>query len=129
MTRHPHTLFLAVASLLASGLLLVRAAPAGAGLPLEDYAPYQGASRCTPRAKPGTLVLARWIRSRHGSSTSVSRACRRDRDVTSEHQEGRAIDWRADAATRKGRKAARALLKDLFADDARGNPSGGRPHR
>jgi hypothetical protein len=104
-------------------VLLLTAAPASAALPLEPYAGYQPASRCSPVAKPGTRELARWLVRRHGTHASVSRGCRRGSAVTSEHQEGRAIDWFADATSARGREAVTRLLADLFAADAAGNPA------
>ncbi|WP_148611245.1 hypothetical protein [Nocardioides rubriscoriae] len=121
----PRTLLceLLLTSLLTSLLAAVLAVPATAAPPLEPYAAYQPATRCAPAAKPGTRELARWLVKRFGSHTSVSRSCRRGSAVTSEHQEGRAIDWFADARTPRGRKAARRVLDTLFASDADGNPA------
>ncbi|WP_139977743.1 hypothetical protein [Nocardioides litoris] len=104
-------------------LLPVPAAPSSAEgavvLPVEAPASYEPATRCAPAAKPGTRVLARWLERRHGSHTSISRSCRPGQ-VTSEHQEGRAVDWSADARTPAGRRAARRLLRELLAPDAAG---------
>lgn len=115
MSRIPHLVGLLCA------VLLLTSAPASAVRPLEPYADYQPATRCSPAAKPGTRMLARWLVNRHGSHDSISRSCRRGSAVTSEHQEGRAIDWFVDATTPRGRAAARRVLDDLFAPDAAGN--------
>jgi hypothetical protein len=120
MSRSPHVR-LVWCALLAALLLPLAPAPATARLPLEGFADYQPANRCTPVAKPGTRELARWIVARHGSHASISRGCRRGSEVSSEHQEGRAIDWSADARTAHGRRAADRLLDELFAADADGN--------
>ncbi|MEO9326253.1 hypothetical protein ABFT23_22380 [Nocardioides sp. C4-1] len=95
-------------------------APAHAAPP-EPLADYQPAAHCAPKAKPGTRVLARWLERRYGSRTTISRSCTPGGDVSSEHQEGRAIDWFADARTPAGRASARALLDALLAPDAAGN--------
>ncbi|GAA5144644.1 hypothetical protein GCM10023340_12640 [Nocardioides marinquilinus] len=93
-----------------------------AGAPIEDYAAYQPATRCAPAAKPGTRTLLRFVvRTYGGRAGPVSRSCTRRTRVTSEHQEGRALDWMVDARTPQGRRAARALLDDLFATDPAGN--------
>lgn len=118
MSRSPRRLLSLLSAVLVLGLL---PSSASAARPLEDYADYQPAQRCAPAAKPGTLELSRWLVRRHGSHASISRGCRRGSAVTSEHQEGRAVDWSADARTAAGRQAARAVLDDLFRTDARGN--------
>jgi hypothetical protein len=120
VSRSPHVRLIWCV-LLAALLLPLTPAPASARLPLEDFAGYEPASRCSPAAKAGTRRLARWIVARHGSHASISRGCRRAGDVTSEHQEGRAIDWSADARTARGRQGAARLLDELFAADADGN--------
>ncbi|MCW2812842.1 MAG: hypothetical protein JWN84_297 [Nocardioides sp.] len=120
MSRYPHLLAALCAALL---LTLLPSAPATAALPLEDYAGYQPASRCAPAAKPGAVELGRWLVRRHGGHASISRGCRRGSEGTSEHHEGRAVDWSADAWTRDGRLAAQALLDELFAADRAGNPA------
>lgn len=104
--------------LLATVLCLAPAASAAA--PIEDYADYQPQSRCSPRAKPGTVALGTWlVRHYGGSYGGVSRAC--SRTSTSEHAEGRAFDWTLSATSRSGRRTARAFLRDAFATDAAGN--------
>ena len=123
MPRTPHLRLLCCALLAALLLPFTVSAPATAALPLEDYADYQPAARCAPAPKPGARLLARWIVQRHGSHASISRGCDRGSAVTSEHQEGRAIDWSADATTPAGRAAAQALLDELLAPDAAGNPA------
>jgi hypothetical protein len=96
------------------------AAPAGAVRPIEDYADYQPQTRCSPKAKPGTEVLGRWLVQRYGGAYGgISRAC--SEHTTSEHAEGRAFDWTLDATSRAGRRTARAFLRDAFATDRAGN--------
>ncbi|HVK26917.1 MAG TPA: hypothetical protein VM575_01135 [Nocardioides sp.] len=96
----------------------VAAAGASRGLPLEDYAAYQPATRCAPAAKPGTLVLARWTVNRYGGRFGgISRACGGSR---SEHQEGRAFDWSVDVRRPADRARVARLMRDLFATNAAG---------
>lgn len=104
---------------LAAVLVLVPAAVAGE--PVEDYASYQPQTRCSPRAKPGAEVLAAFLVRRYGGAAGgISRAC--SKRATSEHAEGRAVDWTLDATSRGGRRTAREFLRDAFATDPRGNP-------
>lgn len=111
--------------LLATGAVLATvltvASPAVAALPIEDYAPYQPQTRCTPKAKPGTVVLGRWVERRYGGDLGgISRSCRIGGQ--SEHKEGRAFDWTVDVRKRADRLRVRRFLADLFATDAAGNP-------
>lgn len=101
--------------------VLLLAAPAVAqAAQIEDYASYDPSSKCHEKPKAGTAYLAHWVVRRYGSSiASISRPC--DRRATSEHQNGRAFDWSADARTKSGRRLARELLDRIFAADARGN--------
>lgn len=91
---------------LVAAAVLVPVTAVGAPVPIEDYAPYQPATRCAPAAKPGTVVLARWTVARYGGrSIGISRACGGSR---SEHQEGRAFDWAADVRVRRTGSGSRA---------------------
>ena len=107
-------------------LAVLAAAPAGAGRPaadrpIEDYAPYQPQTRCSPHAKPGAVALGRFLVQRYGGALgAISRAC--SRTATSEHAEGRAVDWSLSATTPAGRRTARAFLRAAFATDRAGNP-------
>ena len=88
--------------------------------PIEDYASYQPQTRCTTGVKPGTEVLARWIVKRFGGSIGTMwRAC--DVGGTSEHKEGRALDWVLDARKPADVRRAAKLRARLFATDAEGN--------
>lgn len=88
--------------------------------PVEDYASYQPQTRCSPRAKPGAEALAAFLVRRYGGAAGgISRAC--SKRATSEHAEGRAVDWTLDATSRGGRRTAREFLRDAFATDRRGN--------
>ena len=90
--------------------------------PPEDYASYQPQTTCRKAARPGTTELAAWVDRRFvgGSANASTRAC--DSGGTSEHKDGRAIDWSMDATRRKDRREVKKLLGKLFADDADGNP-------
>ena len=101
-------------------LLLGAQAPlASAGTPIEDYASYQPATRCAPKAKPGTKMLGHWlVRTYGGGFGSISRSCG---GSTSEHTEGRAFDWTLDATTRQGRRRAEAFLDRVRRTDRAGH--------
>ncbi len=113
---HPRPLARPVVALLTAGLLLL-AAPAAYAI--DDYAPYQGGTRCAPKAKPGTKVLGRWIvRTQGGSFGGISRRCSRS---VSEHEEGRAFDWTLDATRKRDRSIAQGFLSLVRATDKAGN--------
>jgi hypothetical protein len=104
---------------------LLRGNPANSpsliGRPIE--APrYDDGRRCLRRPQPGTLALERWL-ARHfrGVSWGIMRCERLDRDSFSLHSEGRALDWRLDAAVPVQRRAARNLIAMLLASDRHGN--------
>jgi len=112
LSRLPVLVGVVAASVLLSGL------PAQA-LELEDYAPYQPQTRCSPRAKQGTKMMGRWIVNHYnGGYGPISRAC--TGGGTSEHKEGRAFDWMLDATKYADRQRARRLKERLFAARADG---------
>ena len=97
----------------AAALPLTALPAQAAPLPLEDYAPYQPQTRCSPTAKPGTTQLSRWIVYRFdGGYGPISRAC--TSGGTSEHKEGRAFDWTLDATKKADRLRAAAMLERIF---------------
>jgi hypothetical protein len=112
---------------------LARALPAAAlllaGLPavasaatIDDYAGYDGQSTCASEVLPGTDYLLRLlVRTHPGTSyTSTLRGCAGD--STSEHKDGRALDWGVDAADPAQKAVADEWLERVFAPDSRGNP-------
>jgi hypothetical protein len=106
-----------LAALVTCALLAVNPAPAGA---IEDYPAYQPATKCSPKAKPGTKMLGRWLVRRYGGGFGpISRKCG---GSTSEHTEGRAFDWILNAARKADRRRAKKFLSRAFDTDARGNP-------
>lgn len=119
--RRPRVVVLVAALVAALLLPLAPAHAAKVSLPLEAFASYEPADLCTPGIKPGTKIVAAWLKRNYGSSTTMARACEWGDHVTSEHQEGRAIDWFADAATAKGRAQAKKLIDGLLASDRWGN--------
>lgn len=113
----PRLVLLALATCLA--LVLPDAVQASLA-PVEPYASYEPATRCSPAAKPGTVVLARWTVGRYGGRFGgISRPCGGSR---SEHHEGRAFDWSVDVRRWADRARVLRLLRALFATDAAGTP-------
>jgi hypothetical protein len=114
----PHAPLRLLVAVAAAALVLV-AVPAQAA-EIEGYAPYQGATKCSPKAKVGTKVLGRWIvRTQGGAFGGISRRC--SRDSVSEHEEGRAFDWTLDAARRQDRRTAARFLALVRATDKAGH--------
>jgi hypothetical protein len=93
--------------------------PAGTG-PLDDLAPYQPQTVCSPRAKPGAVGFQRIVLASFPltSSLGISRDC--SIGGRSEHKEGRAWDWGVDVNVPYDRAAARKVFTWLFRADARG---------
>lgn len=88
---------------------------------IEEYADYEGQKRCKPKPKAGTLALSELIQSTYPDTTwiGISRAC--NIGGSSEHKEGRALDWSRDVDDRAERRSVREFLKWLFAEDQYGN--------
>lgn len=107
----------AVLALLASGLVQAGAGPASAYTEEpEGYAGYQPENGCRDSPRPGTRELARWIEASFdgGPALASMRPCDRS---TSEHQDGRAIDWMMDAAKKSERREVNRFLTRVFAAD------------
>lgn len=100
-----------------------RTPPVPSGLPtaLEPLAAYVPANSCDPTAKPGTTKFAKLLTSTYpGTSYGISRACGTGLP-TSEHYDGRAVDWMTSVRKPEQAAQAKALLAWLAAPDARGN--------
>jgi len=101
---------------------LVALTPAAAtALPIEDFAPYQPQTTCSPNAKPGTLKLSTWLQKTYPGSGSlgISRSCQ-DGGV-SEHKEGRAFDWAVSVHSARDRAYVQDFFSRIFATDSEGN--------
>ncbi|HEX5088492.1 MAG TPA: hypothetical protein VFV89_11840 [Nocardioides sp.] len=114
--------FLVVAALVAATV----AGPAavadvnGGGMPVEDYASYDPQTGCTKKPRVGTVALGEWLVATYGGAGgAVNRPC--SGAGTSEHKDGRAVDWVLNAERPADRKLARAFLRAAFATDADGN--------
>lgn len=95
--------------------------PSGLPVAIEPLAGYVPADSCDPTVRPGverfaTLLRRTWP----GTTTGITRSCGADPLPTSEHYDGRAVDWMVGTGAR-GRARAAALVHWLFAADAAGN--------
>jgi uncharacterized protein with LGFP repeats len=92
------------------------------GLPadVDAYvARYQGPTGCAA-PQPGTLAVAQLIRDAYGNQTiGTARACPANGIATSEHHDGRAVDWMLEASNPAQAATANEFLGWLLADDAR----------
>jgi hypothetical protein len=94
----------------------------GGGLPVEDYATYDPQTTCTRHPRVGTVALGEWLVATYGGAGgAVNRPC--SDPGTSEHKDGRAVDWVLDASSPADRKLAKTFLEAAFATDAEGNPA------
>lgn len=96
------------------------AAPAAASA-VDEYADYDPQTTCASAVKPGTAYLLAWLRQQYPGtrSSSTLRPCS---SGTSEHKDGRALDWGVDVADAREKAQAYAFLDRIFAADRRGNP-------
>jgi hypothetical protein len=90
----------------------------------DPVASYEGQVLCDATPKPGTKALANLIRKTYGSGQGIgmTRGCRIG--GTSEHKDGRAVDWMTSARSRKGLANAKAFLSWLLGPDQLGVPYG-----
>lgn len=87
---------------------------------IEDFSPYQPEKFCRHSVEPGVKQFEQLLTSTYSSTAIVSdlRPCAKD---TSEHYDGRAVDWGVDHRKAAQRADGRALLSWLFATDSHGN--------
>lgn len=105
-------------------LLLIPVASASARHfddPVDDYASYQPQKHCRKTPRPGTKQLAAWIDKTFDGGTAYPsmRAC--SKWSTSEHQDGRALDWMMSATSKADRAEVQRFFDKIFATDADGN--------
>jgi hypothetical protein len=95
-------------------------APVALPTAIEQLPPYQPQTFCSPTVKPGTQALANLLTATYSGTAIVSlvRPCASD---TSEHYDGRAIDWGVDHRNATQRAQGQAFLDWLFAPDAGGD--------
>jgi hypothetical protein len=87
--------------------------------PLSGYVP---ANSCDPTAKAGTVALGRLLTTTYpGTSYGISRTCGTDALPTSEHYDGRAVDWMNSVRNPTQAAQAKAVVSWLLAPDADGD--------
>lgn len=89
--------------------------------PVEEYADYQPQTKCRTTVRPGTNELSQWIDAEFAGGDAIPSLRRCKVGGTSEHKEGRAIDWMMNASKKAQRLEVRRFLTRLFAEDADGN--------
>lgn len=123
-SRRATVLIGAVALTAAGGVIPAPAAAATAFLPAPRSTPasidsvdYVGQNSCDPSKKSGVQQFAALLKKYHPSVYSgINRVCQQGH--TSEHKEGRAIDWMVGT---QGGADASAMISWLRAKDSRGN--------
>lgn len=120
----------AVAVLATAAVIALPGQPAAAGAPqpstpafgraIDAYAGYDGAKVCDPTEKPGAQALRSLIKATYGDTWfNITRSC--GTSGTSEHHEGRAVDWSLDAGDPADLATAQAFITWLLATDSYGN--------
>jgi peptidoglycan hydrolase-like protein with peptidoglycan-binding domain len=88
---------------------------------IEGLASYIPANSCDPHAKPGASALGDLLRATYaGSSYGIDRTCGTDPLPTSEHYDGRAIDFFRNVRVPAQKAQIDALIAWLFAKDSAG---------
>ena len=104
----------------ASAAVVVPHAPVVLPTAIEDMPPYQPQAFCDPVDKPGPKAFGALLTATYHDTSvvGISRPCAAD---TSEHYEGRALDWGASINNPQQVKEVQAVFAWLFATDAAGN--------
>lgn len=117
-------------SLALSAALVASASPSSAASPpsprpaagIEAAAAYVPQVSCDTTVKPGTASFAALLTTTYpGTTAGTVRDCLTD-GASSEHYDGRAIDWMTSVRTPEGLARGNALVGWLLATDAQGNP-------
>ncbi|MCW2868528.1 MAG: peptidoglycan-binding protein [Marmoricola sp.] len=117
------TVLLSALRAVAAPVAVPRAPVATAGSTPEALAAYVPANSCDPTAKPGTTALGELLKATYaGSSYGIDRTCGTDPLPTSEHYDGRALDFFRSVRDPQQKAQVQALVSWLFATDAHGNP-------
>lgn len=89
----------------------------------DPVASYEAQTGCDSTPRPGTRRLANLIRQTYGNDAiGISRGC--GVGGTSEHKEGRALDWMTSVRNKQGNANAEAFLAWLLGPDQFGVPNG-----
>ena len=116
-----------IATIALGGLLLSGPAPAASAknppppkaltsVTIDAHLGYMKQTTCSPKAKPGTTALLKTlIAAWGGSSSGISRQC--SVGATSEHKEGRALDWHMDMKSASQRARVKRATDWLTANN------------
>ncbi len=89
---------------------------------IDAFSGYEGQTLCSPTPKPGAAKLAALLVATYGkASIGITRAC--SNGGTSEHKEGRALDWMVSYKVASQRPKAEQFLAWLLATDGVGSPA------
>ncbi|MCW2817310.1 MAG: peptidoglycan-binding protein [Marmoricola sp.] len=113
----------AVSRATATPVAVPQGAVSTAGSTPEGLAAYVPADSCDPTAKPGTLALGNLLKATYaGSSFGIDRTCGTDPLPTSEHYDGRAVDFFRSVRVSTQKAQMGALISWMLAPDAQGQP-------
>ena len=99
------------------------AAPTGFPSAIEPLTRYVAADSCDAKDKPGTIALGRFLKATYPvSSYGISRSCGTDAMSTTEHYEGRAVDWMSSVRVPQQKANSEAVIGWLLAKDRAGSP-------
>lgn len=105
-----------------SGTAPVPTVPSHLPSDIESLASYVPANSCDPHAKPGTTALGDLLVRTYGSHYGIDRTCGTDPLPTSEHYDGRALDYFRSVHVKAQKADVQAFVSWLFAKDADGHP-------
>ena len=112
----------AATSVAAAVVVKLPTAPAGLPSGIEPLATYVPADSCDALDKPGSTALGQFLKATYpGSSYGISRSCGTDVMSTTEHYEGRAVDWMSSVRVPQQKANAEAVIAWLLAKDKAGN--------
>jgi len=116
------TAMLGFATSSSAAVVRTPAAPAVLPTTIEDMPSYQPQTFCDPVNKPGPVALGQLLTATYPDTSvvDISRPCASD---TSEHYDGRALDWGANYKNTKQVAEVNEVFSWLFAKDAAGNPN------
>lgn len=87
-----------------------------ASVTIDAHLGYMKQTTCSPKAKPGTTALLKTLmKAWGGSSSGISRQC--SVGATSEHKEGRALDWHMDMKSASQRARVKRATDWLTANN------------
>lgn len=126
----------AVVGLMVTAFVALVSSPAAAVVPrtpvsaavlpmaIEDMPSYQPQTFCDPVSKPGVVALGALLTATYPDTSvvDIARSCSSE-SGTSEHKDGRALDWGASYQNPQQVAEVHAVFAWLFAKDAQGNPN------